>query len=110
MSNCDFVAGRSLIDLAASRLAHPALALERVDLARRCQQLTHRPALVASARLETDRRDREATQPRDQLGPTGPSLRTAKLCCSGSTMTSSRSFDTSIPQNESIAIFVPLPC
>jgi len=38
------------------------------------------------------------------------SLRTAKLCCPGSTMTSRRSFDTSIPQNESIAIFVPLPC
>jgi hypothetical protein len=27
MSNCDFVAARSLIDLVASRLAHPALAL-----------------------------------------------------------------------------------
>jgi hypothetical protein len=26
MSNCGFVAGRSLIDLVASRLAHPALA------------------------------------------------------------------------------------
>ena len=37
------------------------------------------------------------------------SLRTAKLCRPGSTMTSRRSFDTSIPQNESIAIFVPLP-
>jgi hypothetical protein len=48
--------------------------LERVDLARRqagCQQGAHRSALVSSARLEPDRRDREAAQPRDQLRPTG---------------------------------------
>jgi hypothetical protein len=32
MSNCDFVAGRSLIDLVASRLAHPALALCAVSV------------------------------------------------------------------------------
>jgi hypothetical protein len=34
-------------------------------------QGAHRPALVASTRLEIDCRDREAAQPRDQLGTTG---------------------------------------
>jgi len=36
------------------------------------------------------------------------SLRTEKHCCSGSTMMSKRSFDTSIPQTD--CIFVSLPC
>ena len=48
--------------------------LERVDLA--CRQAgrkqgSHRAAFVSSARLQTDRRDREAAQPLDQFGPTG---------------------------------------
>jgi hypothetical protein len=42
--------------------------------------------------------------------PPAASLRTDEHYCSGNTTTSKRSFDTSIPQNESIAIFVSLPC
>jgi hypothetical protein len=38
------------------------------------------------------------------------SLFTEEHCSSGNTMTSRRSFDTSIPPNESIAIFVSLSC
>jgi hypothetical protein len=38
------------------------------------------------------------------------SLLTEEHCSSGKTMTSNRSFDTSIPPNESIASFVSLPC
>ena len=42
MSNCDFVAGRSLIDLVASRLAHPALALCAVSALTRPNQSAQR--------------------------------------------------------------------
>src|SRR5262245_2795860 len=52
MSNCHLVAGRSLIDLAASRLALRA------------------PALRAATALT--RRNRAAAQPLDQIGPTRP--------------------------------------
>jgi hypothetical protein len=37
-------------------------------------------------------------------------LRTEELRSSGMIMTSKRSFDTSMPPNESIAIFVSLSC
>jgi hypothetical protein len=52
----------------------------------------------------------EAAQPRDQLGPTGRVIARREACCPGSSMTSRRSFDTSIPQNESIVVFGPLSC
>jgi hypothetical protein len=38
------------------------------------------------------------------------SFGTEEHCSSGKTMTSKRFFDTSIPPNESIAIFVSLSC
>jgi hypothetical protein len=38
------------------------------------------------------------------------SLLTEEHCSSGNTVMSKRSFDTSIPPKESIAIFVSLPC
>ena len=46
--------------------------LERIDLAHGHafrEQGPHDPTLVATARLEADRRDREAAQPLDQFGP-----------------------------------------
>jgi hypothetical protein len=48
--------------------------LERIDLAHGHagrEQGPHDTTLVAAARLETDRREREAAQPLDEFGPTG---------------------------------------
>ena len=44
------------------------------------------------------------------LAQPAASFGTEEHCSSGNTMTSSRSFDTSIPPKESIAIFVSLSC
>ena len=81
--------------------------LERIDLVHgqaSREQRTHDATLVAAARLQADRRDRAAAQ------PTQPArlLLTEERCSSDNTMTSRRSLETSIPQNESI--FVSLPC
>jgi hypothetical protein len=55
----------------------------------------------------------EIEKPRNcstSLAQPAASFGTEEHCSSGNTMTSSRSFDTSIPPKESIAIFVSLSC
>jgi hypothetical protein len=71
------------------------------------------PDVTSAARCELASRIAAIAKPRNRaISSARPaaSLRTVELCCSGSTMTSRRSFATSIPQNESIAIFVSLSC
>src|SRR5262249_11472504 len=71
-------------------------------------QGTDDPALVTTARLKANRGDCERAQPCDQLGPAGCVVTHGKE--PPLTTTSKRSFDTSIPQKESMAIFVSHPC
>jgi hypothetical protein len=71
------------------------------------------PDVTSAARCELASRIAAIAKPRNRAissAQPAASLRTAKLWCPGSTMTSRRSFDTSIPQYESIAIFVPPSC
>jgi hypothetical protein len=74
--------------------------LVRVDTSHRQsrrEQGTDDSALVTAARLNANCGDCERADPCDQLGPAGVSLLTEKNRSSGSTTTSRRSFDTSIP-------------
>ncbi len=85
---------------------------ERTDLAQGdagCEQGTDDTTFVATARLDANCRNRGA-ELFNQLGPAVASLLTEDLRSSGKIMTSKRSFDTSMPPNESIAIFVSLSC
>src|SRR5262249_43101579 len=94
--------------------------LVRVDTSHRQprrEQGTDDPALVTTARLKANRGDCERAQPCHQHGPAGLVGTHPKETPprphhppSGSTTTSKRSFDTSIPQKESMAIFVSHPC
>src|SRR5262245_5835328 len=87
--------------------------LVRVDTSHRQsrrEQGTDDSALVTTARLQANCGDCERAHPYDQLGPAGCVVTYRKEHPSGSTTTSKRSFDTSIPQKESMAIFVSHPC
>jgi len=87
--------------------------LERIDLAHGHAGRKQGPddtTFVTTTCLDADRRYRGAAQLLDQFAQPAASLLTEEHCSSGNTVMSKRSFDTSIPPKESIAIFVSLPC